>query len=92
MTPRRRIGIERPRHRASLRRNVISGHPDQTGALGACQKVRTGEAAEWYGKAAAQGIANSQYNLGRYLLMVTVCRKDYTHALKWFRSIRRSEG
>ena len=44
------------------------------------------QAAEWYRKAADQGFAGAQVNLGLLYANGQGVARDYAEALKWFRS------
>ena len=43
------------------------------------------EAANWYRKAAEQGVVGAQYNLGTMYVFGQGVAKDYAEAVKWFR-------
>ncbi|WP_148132454.1 tetratricopeptide repeat protein, partial [Neisseria sp. HMSC074B07] len=43
------------------------------------------QAVQWYRKAAEQGLADAQYNLGMMYANGQGVRQDYAEAVRWFR-------
>ena len=54
--------------------------------------MNSAEAVKWYRKAAEQGFAAAQYDLGRMYFKGEVVPRDYTEAAKWYRKLAEQDA